>query len=104
MPLVTRPPRAARPEADVTLAANPTTKLVWVCDVCKRRDHWGEGWSWFGSSMHMDWSPEDLLTTCSSDCRRHAVVELAAGRMALPVFTIRSGEYHPVMVQPRRGY
>ncbi len=42
-------------------------RAVWKCDGCGRLDHWGKGWTWYGSFMDADDGHYEWVA-CSKEC------------------------------------
>lgn len=46
-------------------------KRIWICDVCTKREKWGNDWRWYGSMRdeEQEKNSKPLIITCSNNCR-----------------------------------
>lgn len=74
----------------------------WYCDGCGKEDFWQEGWSWYGSWLHLDTCPNDVPVACSPECAKIVEERVNLGQYVLP--KLRNKKYYSEIVSPRKGY
>lgn len=54
-------------------------RRIYTCTVCKKSDHWGPGWGWYGSWKQLDDQGvpgvAPIIYCCSEDCKQSAMHE-----------------------------
>ena len=57
---------------------------IWTCDICGKKEPWGDQWRWYGSYRTYEETGEPEFVACSMACRNDdrtkALVEEAAHR------------------------
>ena len=52
------------------------SRKVYTCTVCKKLDHWGPGWGWYGSYRQLEdqglQGVEPIVYCCSEECLSQA--------------------------------
>lgn len=66
-----------------------SAKRVYTCTVCGKDGFWDRDWGYYGTLNHEDTCPEDLIYSCSRECRMVAVKKLSSGKWKLP--TLKRG-------------
>lgn len=56
-----------------------------VCTICKKAGEWSESWAWYGSYLILENYPQDIIRTCSDQCRVEMVKKMNQGTIKLPV-------------------
>jgi len=83
---------------------NSETKRIYVCNACGHEGKWGDGWSCYGSILHMEICPDDLPVACSAECASVIDNKVKSGEFVLPRLRMSMGGYCFDMVSERKGY
>ena len=86
----------------MSLARREGDSRIWKCDNCKKEGVWGSSWSHYGSQLHIEESPEDLLTACSDVCMEIIMMKVDQGKFVLP--KLKSRGYTVKWIKDRQGY
>ncbi|RJP48776.1 MAG: hypothetical protein C4586_08675 [Anaerolineaceae bacterium] len=76
----------------------------WHCDGCGKEGSWEEGWSWYGSILHLDTCPNDVPVACSDACAKIVQERIDSGQYVLPKPKLRNKKYYSAVVTKRKGY
>jgi hypothetical protein len=74
-------------------------KKVYTCTVCGKEGFWDKNWSFYGSVVHTESCPKDLIYYCSKGCHKTAIEKVKNKEWGLPVIN-RYG----FIVMERKGY
>lgn len=87
----------------VHLKSRHLKRSKYKCDACGKIDFWGKGWKGYGSVGHYDTCPEDVLASCSDECRAVILVKIKTREFILPELG-RIYEAGADVVSERVGY
>lgn len=74
-------------------------KRVYTCTVCGKQGFMDENWSFYGSLIHEEACPRDLIYCCSEDCQKEATKKINSKKWLLPLI-----DKHGDVVRERKGY
>ncbi len=78
-------------------------RAKYKCDICKKIDFWGDGWSRYSSIALDDECPNDVPAACSDKCFDEVVRKIKCREFVLPVLGQFNGGYYNI-TKPRKGY
>lgn len=77
-------------------------RKAYTCSVCGKIGFWNKDWSYYGSVALVDTCPNDLVFTCSDECREKAEKKINSGKWRLPTLKMSPGG--GIVIRERKGY
>jgi len=87
---------------DMTLARELPARRIWHCDICGYEGPWTDSWWNYSSIALEETCPDDLLTVCSDECKKHLDKKLETKEFVLPELKRTPGGWE--VTKPRKGY
>jgi len=75
---------------------------IYECDGCGKVSPWRNGWSVYGSYLHIETCSTDLPVACSDKCANCVLGKIKSKKFVLP--GIKNKGYYSDKVSERKGY